>query len=402
VANTLTAILPKILARGLLTLRERAVAPRIVNLDYSTEAAMAGSTIDVPIPSAVAATDVTASNTPPSPGDTTMNTTQISLNKWKKSTPFHLTDKDMVELDENRHFVPMQIDEAIRGLANQVNDDVFAEYKNVYNCAEIPSSGSIFSDVSQITHARRLLNSENASPDNRRLVSNFVGEDAMLNLSGITAFNEVGGASGDAPRISGEFGNRFGFDLFADDSVPYHTTTATGTPLIDNGSGYSAGATTIHADGFTATPVVGDVIKIEHGGSTGDKFYTITAVSGYSSGDVDLTINNGGSVNGGLAAAVADNKALKMVPSHQVNLAFHRDAFALATRPLLAQTDEYDGLNSNMMSMTDPVTGLSLRLEVNRQYKQVAWEFDILYGVKLVRPELAVRCVDAAFAATLS
>lgn len=397
-ANTITSILPKILARGLLTLRERAVAPRIVNLDYATEAAMAGSTIDVPIPVAVPAIDTQPSNTPPAPSDTTMTTTQISLDKWKKSTPFHLTDKDLVELDENRHFVPMQIDEAIRGLANQVNSDVFGEYKNIYNVAEIPNSGSVFSDISQITAARRLLNSESASPDNRRLVTNFIGEDALLKLSDITRFNEVGGGAGDTPRISGEFGNRFGFDLFADDAVPYHSTTIAGTILIDNGSGYPAGTTTIHLDGLSGAAVVGDVLKIAHGGSVGTKFYTVTAVGSLSGADQDVTINHGGTTNSGLQAAVADDDTVDHIPSHQVNLAFHRDAFALATRPLLAQTDEYDGLNSNMMSMTDPVTGLSLRLEVSRQYKQVAWEFDILYGVKLIRPELAVRCVDTAFA----
>jgi hypothetical protein len=43
------------------------------------------------------------------------------------------------------------------------------------------------------------------------------------------------------------------------------------------------------------------------------------------------------------------------------------------------------------MSMTDPQTGITLRLEVSRQYKQVTWEFDILWGAKLVRPELATR-----------
>lgn len=43
------------------------------------------------------------------------------------------------------------------------------------------------------------------------------------------------------------------------------------------------------------------------------------------------------------------------------------------------------------MSMQDPQTGIVLRLEVSRQHKQIVWEFDILYGARLVRPELAVR-----------
>ena len=57
--------MPKILARGLLALREQATMPRVVNLDYSSEAASKGDTIDVPIPSAITVAAVSPSNTPP-------------------------------------------------------------------------------------------------------------------------------------------------------------------------------------------------------------------------------------------------------------------------------------------------------------------------------------------------
>ena len=60
-ANNLDDILPKILARGLMALREAAVMPRVVNGDYSSEAAKKGETIDVPIPSAVKTIDVAES-----------------------------------------------------------------------------------------------------------------------------------------------------------------------------------------------------------------------------------------------------------------------------------------------------------------------------------------------------
>jgi hypothetical protein len=68
------------------------------------------------------------------------------------------------------------------------------------------------------------------------------------------------------------------------------------------------------------------------------------------------------------------------------NLVFHSDAFVLAMRPLTSSA-AYNGLGNRMMSVTDPETGLSMRLEISRQYKQTVWEFDVLWGVEMVRPK---------------
>ena len=95
-------------------------------------------------------------------------------------------------------------------------------------------------------------------------------------------------------------------------------------------------------------------------------------------------------VSPAIKAIVADNASVTKKASHTVNLAFHRDAFALAMRPLTSETAG-DAYGNNIVSMTDPVTGLSMRLEVYRQYKQVVYELDALWGVKLIRPEYAVR-----------
>lgn len=130
-ANSLSDIMPKILARGLMALREQAVMPRLVNSDYSSDAAKKGDTIDVPLPSAIAATDVTPSNTPPAPTSLAANVVQIQLNNWKRAG-FHLTDREVMEIDHDESFVPMQMSEAIRALANAVNASVHGEYVGIY------------------------------------------------------------------------------------------------------------------------------------------------------------------------------------------------------------------------------------------------------------------------------
>jgi len=97
----------------------------------------------------------------------------------------------------------------------------------------------------------------------------------------------------------------------------------------------------------------------------------------------------------GLRAAVADNEVITLVnaglAAHRINLAFHRDAVGFAMRTLQgSKLDEIAG-TGNMRSMQDSVSGLVLRLELIRQYKQWVWDLDALWGVNMVRPELAIR-----------
>ena len=382
-ANTLTNIMPKILAKGLLALRERCVLPSLVNMDYGSEAAQKGTTIDVPISTAIAVAPVSPSNTPPSPGDTTPDLVQISLDKWYKNTPFHLTDKELTEVDRNRDFMPMQVSEAVRGIANQVNQDIFATYTDVGNLAN-PLAAAFESD--HIVDARKLLNMANCPADNRAFVINHEAEAILLKEGDFTAANTS--ADGGLARREGDIGRKYGFNWWADDDCPLHTG---GTALADAGTvdgAHAVGSRTLAIDdqGVSGgTFKAGDSFTIEDDPT----YYTVAA-------DITLTGNGGTlTISPALKNAAADAKVVTWVDQNasstgRVGLAFHRDAFALATRPLMASATDL-AMGSNMMSMTDPVSGLSLRLEVQRQYKQTTWEFDILYGTKCVRPEFACK-----------
>ena len=48
-SNALEAIAPKILARGMMHFRQKAIMPRLINSDFSAEAAQKGDTIDIPV-----------------------------------------------------------------------------------------------------------------------------------------------------------------------------------------------------------------------------------------------------------------------------------------------------------------------------------------------------------------
>ncbi len=375
-ANTITNILPKILARGLLALREQAVMPRLVNLDYSNESAQKGDTIDVPIPSSLTVSDTVPSNVLEAPADSAPTKVQISLNNWKKVN-FHLTDKQLVDIDKNEHFIPMQMSEAVRALSNQINLTVLQEFKGVYGFVGTAGTTPFGSNVTDATNARKVLNQQLCPRDNRRMVLDFDAEANALALAEFQRVNESGDLN---VKREGEIGRKFGFDIFTDDQIVTHTAGGSGTPLV-NGA-LAVGDTSVAIDGMSGTSgfVVGDVVTFAGHAQT----YAITVAPTASSGAQTVTVSPA------IKAIVADNASVTKKASHTVNLAFHRDAFALAMRPLTSETAG-DAYGNNIVSMTDPVTGLSMRLEVYRQYKQVVYELDALWGVKLIRPEYAVR-----------
>ena len=379
-SNSISNVLAKILARGLLALREQAVMPRLVNGDYSSEAAQKGDTIDVPIPSAITATDVTPSNTPPTPTDSTPGKVQIALNNWKKAD-FYLTDKEMVEIDKNEHFMPMQMSEAIRSLANVINEDIHDEYLGVYGYTGTAGTTPFASTVTDATNARKVLHQQRAPRTERRGVLDY---DAEANALALAPFSDAEKIGSNGVKIEGEIGRKYGIDWFADDAVKTHTAGTLAVPggIVDANA--SAGSTSIEV--VSASTIgninVGDIFTIAGDSQTYVAGATVSAITSA----VAQTV----AINPPLQVAVASAAAITIVGDHVVNLSFHRDAFAFANRPLVSNTQDMS-LGSQILSMTDPQTGITLRLEVSRQYKQVVWEFDVLWGAKLVRPELATR-----------
>lgn len=396
-ANTLTAIMPKILARGLMVLRERCIMPRLVNGDYSAEAAQKGTTIDVPIPTAVATTDVNPSNTPPAGTPVVTTAVQVQMNNWKQNNPINLTDKELCEIDRNVHFLPMQLMEAIRSLARDVNQSIFAKYKGLLrgiygytgSVATTPFGSGV--EVKSATNARKVLNKQRCPKDSRRGVLNWDAEAAALALAQFSDAEKIMSA---AVKIEGDIGRKFGIDWFADDDVPTHVAgtckTLVGTLVIDNAAlaATSIILTSNSASDDGKTIVQGDILTIAGDTETyvviGTGPYTLSG----STGAQTVTL----SIYPGLRFNPAGTEGVTILGSHVVNLVFHRDAFAFATRPLVQATVDLD-LGSKILSMQDAETGLVLRLEVSRQHKQVAWEFDILWGAELVRPEMAMRLI---------
>lgn len=370
--NTTTYVVPQLLAQGLLALRQMAVMPRYVNRAYEATAGEKGSSIDVPVPSAITAVAVTPSYVAPDDVGVSPTSVNIPLSQWYEA-PFFLNDKEMLEVQSGT--IPMQATEAVKALANNVDNAILALYKDIYGYAGVAGTTPFGADLSEFLDARKVLNNQ-LSPTDPRFVA--INPDAEANALGLRAFQDAAFRGDRDGILNGQIGFKLGSTWFMDQNIPSHTagannsagTTVTGVEAVgDKGWALSGGAVgDFH---------VGDIIT-----KAGDtQTYTIVTQTGDATPSA-ITVEPGNKV------ATGGGEVISLKASHVANLAFHRDAFAFASRPFAGADPMGLGV---FQSAVDPISGLTLRLEVSRQYKRTRFAYDILYGVKTVRRELACR-----------
>lgn len=380
-ANNLTALMPTVMARGLKVLRSACIMPRLVNTDFSNAPAGIGDTINVTLSSSITPSAVTPGKDPVTPSDTTPVKVGIPLDQWRKAG-FYAADKEVGELEGG--YRVKQLDEAVKGLANELNAFIMGKYKKVYGYVGTAGTTPFASDTTAATQARKILNKQLADLDSRRIVLDPDAEANAVELAKLTTFQNVGDARG---ITEGAIGRKLGFDWFMDQQIPTHpavalsagAATANGAQAIGVGStdGGRTGTLSIAKATNAGALIAGDIITIAGDTQT----YTVLANATLIVGNTSVQISPA------LQKATAGGEVITLKAAHVVNLAFHPDAFAFASRRLTRAS----GNNENMMSMADPVSGVVLRLELIRQNKQDYFEFDILYGAECVRPEFAVR-----------
>lgn len=384
-SNNIETLIPRIVARGLLSLRQKAVFPQLVNSEFGAEAAKRGDIIDVPLSQEIIAQDVTPSATAPTPPDITAQSVKVELKHWQKAA-FHLTDKEMDQIEANDSFIPLQMAEAVGALARAVNQSVIdvmhdsttnvGDFMTPIFARTASDSGALapHEGLQPALDARRELNAAFAPKSGRSVVLNFDSEARFLGLTnGLDATNSGENSFG----IEGEIGRRLGFDFYATDTLEKTDSDIfTGFATRD----VAAGQTDVIVNIQTSEPITDSDISLQgHDGQD----YRISSQLGRRSGR-RLTLSPA------LVKPVKKGDYAGSAPGSTAGFAFHRDAVALAMRPL-TNTGMVTGHNGQMMTITDPESGLSLRLEVTRQYKQTVWEFDLLWGVALVKPSYVVR-----------
>lgn len=383
-ANTDTYLIRTILARALPILRETCIMPQLVKTDFGPQASAKGDTINIPVAPTRTATEVTPAETPLAPSKTAFTRKQISLNNWWQ-TNFHLSDQDRDQFNINEHFLPEMTKQAIRALANKVNETILDSYEGaVYNWVGTAST-TPFGDTPGVADAidcARLLNENNAPKEERYAALNW---DAWAAAMKLDEFHQAHIRGSDGTIKEGEVGRAFGIDWYGENDIQTHTggtleeSTGNTMKAAVNDASVEVGDTTLALDegafaGISGTITKGDVFTVAGDTQT----YTVTALATVDASD-DVTV----SFTPAAKVAWDDDAVVTFKGSYDANLVWNRSAFGLASRPL----DSDNPLSEYIM---DPQTGLVLRLTKDYQYMQTAWYFDILWGVTCIQPEAAV------------
>ncbi len=385
--NQLDAIIPKILARGMLSFRETSFMPRIVNANLSAESAQKGDSIDVMIPGDITVEDVVPGIVPPDVPSTTANVKTISLDRWKKVS-FYLSDKDMMQIDADQHFIPFQMQEAVAALAGEVNKSFFelsgfagnfiGRPGNTLFSAAAADANEDYGNINPALLARKILTQNKAPKSGRYAV---IGYEEEANAIALPQFADAEKSGDSGVRLDGEIGRKYGINWFSSDNI--QTLSSTLSDQFTPDKSYSKGDMTLALNGVQTDFKPGAII-VDEDGNIITTIGKLSAKLGYDYNQYDLATP--------IRRDITPASALEVMIGYNDNFAFHRDAFAFAMRPLAAATENI-GLGNRILAVTDPETGLSMRLEISRQYKRTLWEFDILWGVQMVRPELAVRLI---------
>jgi hypothetical protein len=328
----------------------------------------------------------------------------------QKGVDFKFTSQDLtLQIDQLSERV---IKPAMIQLVNQIDRDLMALYKNVYNHVTIPAGG--IDSFADFALAPTLMDKIAVPQDDRHAVLSPADHWALLGSQ--TALFIQDAARG-AYR-NGSLGKIGGVDTYMSQNVPLHTTgSRTGTDAINasfTGDTWAAtkdtNTSTISVgsmSGATVTLTAGDVITIADVFDVNPvskealahlkEFVVVNNETASGSAIASLEVQPA-IIPSGAQATVAFASGTTDINTKVVtykgtastgftqNLFFHKNAFGLVMVPMVSPPGavdvgrrSYKGYSVRVIPYYDGTNDVS------------NWRLDVLYGTKCIDPRLAVR-----------
>lgn len=368
---------PGVIAReALMQLRNNTVMANLVHRDYSDEfVSGVGDTITIRRPATFEAKEFDRES-----GINIQSVSEDSVDvKMDKhlDVSFEVTDKELTM--DIQDFSEQLLQPAMQSFSQKIDTYLTSLYSNIpYHAG---AAGNTPDAISDITGARKVLNNNKVPLQNRRFVVNTNAEDKLLQLS---AFHEADKLGDTAGLREASLGRKFGFDMFMDQNIAEHSAgnLSTDGTMYVKGS-VAEGATSLTIDDDTSATLAGDVKEGDLLEIEGNQ-YVITADASASSNEIAIDFYPTAPTGG-----ISDNAEVTYIATdHANNLAFHKNAFALVSRPLALPRGKG---NSQKAIVNYDGFGLRVVYDYNSTYKKDVVSIDMVCGVKTLTPELAVR-----------
>lgn len=402
-ANTLLTI-SMITREGLMVLENNLTFAKQINREYDDKFGVAGAKIG---------TTLNIRKPPRYIGRTgpALSTEDVT----ETDVPLTLTTQRGVDITFTSQDLALSIDDfskrllrpAIANVANWIDYDGLQQFVNVHN--EIGTPGTVPNAALTYLQAGQRLDEEAAPRDADRALCIAPNMQATIvdTLKGLfQESTEIG-----RQYEQGTMGRSLGFKWSMDQNCPTHTVGAHGGTPVVNGAGQTGAS--IITSGWTASTQVlnkGDVITFagvyavnpQNRQSTGALRQFVVTANVTSDGTGAATIPISGPSSNGIvvsgpfqnvtaspaaSAAITVSGASGAGPSYR-GLAFHRDAFTLASADL-----PLPGGVDMAARVSDKQVGLSIRMirayDINTD--RFPTRLDVLYGYATQYPELACR-----------
>lgn len=372
-ANTLTDLMPTLYAALDIVSREMVGFVPAVAVNAAPTGAAKDEQITIPVTPSATTHDIVAGQKPDNNGDQDISNVSMTISK-SKYAPVRWNGEEQLGMNNAGTYTSVltqQFAQAMRALANEVDADIAALYKEASRAYGTPGTTPFASNISDVAQMRKILADNGAPITDLQLVIDTTAGANLRSLGQLTKANE---ANTDETLRRGVLLQLSGFSIRESGHIKMHTAGKfTGSALVNNAEGYARGAKTIAFDGASGTALsAGDIVAFD---SSGYKYIVPKAAS-----STPFSI-----AAPGLMTAVADDAPISVSDSYIANMAFDRNAIQLIARtPAMPKGGDSA---EDVTIVTDPVSGISFQVALYREYRQVRYEVGLAWGVKLIKPE---------------
>lgn len=361
-----TFITPSLVAKeALMQLDANCVFAGLVHRDYEQEFKKAGDSVTIRKPATFEAKEFSSAI---DVQEATEGSTTVVLDHHL-DTSFEITSKERtLKLSE---FSERLVKPAMEAIAQKIDAIVAGLYVDIPFATAISGTPA----MSDFANVRKILNNNKVPLFGRSLVMNPDAEADYITLPQIANAEKSGST---AALREASMGRIYGFDTYMDQNIVTHVIGTLGTAKVDTGIAIGATAATLYNASLTGTLKKGDIVTFASDATQ----YVITALATAAANEIDITFYPAKKI------AAAGDAAVTIVAGGGQNLAFHRNAFALVTRPLELPEGAARASILNYKGF-----GLRVVMDYDITHKKDIVSIDLLCGAKTLTPEMACRLI---------